>query len=190
MGVLGVLRIWLILRVETDLKFCTIAAIDPGWVPHGCIVQNQNPVNMIWHDNKLIQGQIQKMARQGLPDRSHPLPQFIQPHFPIHHLSKPTDPIACTNGNEIGSWGGIIVSFEANRSSMVNIRVVLHGIPIALSDSEFPFSGRSSNSIGIVREKQFDSHKKQFDSHKYERNVKQIELIFYPFLSELVKILP
>ncbi|NJL39999.1 MAG: hypothetical protein HC899_27030 [Leptolyngbyaceae cyanobacterium SM1_4_3] len=63
-----------------------------------------------------------------MPTGMNPLPQFIQPHLTIDDFTKQTVPLIGTNGDEIQSCGGVIISFQPNRSPMMFVRVIFHGI--------------------------------------------------------------
>jgi hypothetical protein len=113
-----------IFRMDTDLKFCTTADNDPGWVPFGrprCggvrrgeksfaptgFGDNDNSMHVIGHDNKRIQFNDREMVWDILPTTPGDFASIIQPHFSIRDLAEETRPIPRADRHEIcPTWQG------------------------------------------------------------------------------------
>ena len=80
---------------------------------------DDNSVNMIWHNNKCIQFHIRVMIWQIIPNAVHDSPCIVQSHFPSHHLAEQARTVMRANGDKIRPDLRIIVSLDADAAAVV-----------------------------------------------------------------------
>jgi hypothetical protein len=95
------------------------------WFTQG-VLQNQDAVEMVGHNDEFINRQIPVVARQPLPVLPSNLPKLAFCHFSIYNIPKKMLPIGRANRNKIGTRTSVVVALEANRTAMMDLGTVFH----------------------------------------------------------------
>gem|GEM_PF-2625151 len=82
-------------------------------------------MNMIWHYNVFMQNNIQKMFRNFQPTFVGNFSCIIQYYFTMNDFPKQTFPVFYAYCNKIQSCLRIIISFQADRFSMVDVGIII-----------------------------------------------------------------
>jgi len=85
-------------------------------------------VNMIGHDDERIQCHVGKVGWNVQPTLFGHAAGVVQPHVAIHDFTEQRHPFVGDQGDEICPWLGVIVTFQADGSAMVAVRVIWHGL--------------------------------------------------------------
>jgi hypothetical protein len=85
-------------------------------------VNNNVPVEMIWHYHKHIRGHIREMGQDLLPTFMHDSSQGVHPQCDTRHLPKQAFLPQSDDREEISSCLGIIVSFQADGTTAESFR--------------------------------------------------------------------
>lgn len=107
------------------------------WVGCGCVQgrtavrpygvgDEDNTVKMIGHDHPFIQLIFLSNLGRTYPFLSDDATNVIQRHSPFADIAKPTLPLVGAKGNKICPWLSIVVSFQADRTTMMLLGVKLH----------------------------------------------------------------
>ena len=86
-------------------------------------MDEEDTVNMVWHDDKRVHGCVGEMGRDGIPVCLHEAAQCVDPHFPTRHLAKNMFAPEGNDGEEIATRLGVIVSFQANGCAVVSLGI-------------------------------------------------------------------
>src|SRR3989344_9412713 len=106
-------------------------------------MNGDNPMYMIWHDDKFIQRNVFKMFGNFIPTFFNNQSPFIQFHLSILYFSKQPFLIPGTDGHKIHSRLSVIESFEANGMSMPPRPCeIFHRAPMTTTNSPFLTIGR------------------------------------------------
>src|SRR5579859_2540016 len=87
---------------------------------------SDDAVNMIWHQNKLVDFNVWITPWQMVPIKPDHFADFIRLNFTFYHLTKQMLFLMSANCNEICSRLRIIVSGQPDRSPVMDFRVVGH----------------------------------------------------------------
>lgn len=103
--------------VTADLNDPTIAPNERGVGPRGSsmiVVYQNNPMNMIRHNDIYTQCRKRVMLRYRTPTFVRDFAKIIQMHIFILNLPKNTIALIRHNRHIIRAFGGIIISFDAD----------------------------------------------------------------------------
>lgn len=89
-------------------------------------VDDDDPMNVVWHDDECVRGNAGVVRRQHFPGRLHNLSGSIRAHLAIHDVTKQECPMMCANRQEIGSDLRIVIVSQANRTTVVTCRFAGH----------------------------------------------------------------
>lgn len=84
-------------------------------------VNEDNPMNVIWHNDKRIRLRIRKMNWDLVPTIQYDFPQRGNCHFAVKNLPKKTFPLKCQDGDKISTRLGIVIPFQANGPSASSV---------------------------------------------------------------------
>lgn len=93
--------------------------------PYG-VGDEDNTVKMIGHDHPFIQFNFLSNLGRTYPFLSDDTANVIQTHLPFADIAKPTLLLVGAKGNKICTRLSIVVSFQADRTTMMLLRVKLH----------------------------------------------------------------
>ena len=99
-----------------------------GACPYGVGGQHDNGVDVIGHHHEGIRLDAGVMVRQFVPCGLHHLASVIQTHFAANDVPEETRVILRADGHEIGPRLGVIVVDQANRPTVMFLRVILHSV--------------------------------------------------------------
>src|SRR5258708_3870281 len=89
-------------------------------------MKNNDPMYMIWHDNKRAQFDEFEPLCQSFPFPSNNFACGVQLHLSVRHIPKQTFPSLCNDGDVIRTCLRIIVPWQTDRSAVMFGRVVFH----------------------------------------------------------------
>ena len=90
------------------------------------LMQNDDPMHVIWHNDKRAQFNLWVMSGNGAPAFVHDLAHIRKLHFTIDDLAGQTHASLRDDGNEISALRAVIKSFDSDGAPMVFARVVFH----------------------------------------------------------------
>ena len=82
---------------------------------------SKQPMQMIWHDDVLIQHKPWKLLRQTLPNLFHHSSCDVQTHLPLTHLAKQPLAILRTQRNVVYTFEDQVTAFGVTRSLPMSI---------------------------------------------------------------------
>jgi hypothetical protein len=91
------------------------------------VIQNEDPMHMVGHDNERPQFGGGKMYWDDAPTFSGDAANWGQNHFTIHHLPKQAFALPGADGDEIRPSTGVIITLPAYRAALVLVRVEMGG---------------------------------------------------------------
>jgi hypothetical protein len=80
--------------------------------PTGIIVNQNDPMHMVWHDHEGIHLRVREMSRNFVPAGLYDPSQRVDSHQAFDHLSKQTFPPEGNHADKIPACLGIIVPFQ------------------------------------------------------------------------------
>jgi hypothetical protein len=82
------------------------------------------------------------MGRQSVPTGINPFAKFVQLHFTVNDFAKQALPLVGADRNKVRAGGGVIVSFQADRSPVMFLRIIFHEFYPCIWSTEFPHEKR------------------------------------------------
>lgn len=89
------------------------------------MINDDNPMHMIWHNDKCVQNHEWEMIRYCLPTFQCYASTFIQIHNPVVYVPKNMHVIFCTDGHKIGGVAPIVPALESPAGSAVSAFVTM-----------------------------------------------------------------
>jgi len=88
---------------------------------------DDDPMQMIRHDDPFIQGGMRKVVSYIPPAGSDSTPRIVQRHATIDHGPEQRAASGHTNRHKIHPAAGIVVPAQPNRTAMMIRRIILRG---------------------------------------------------------------
>ncbi|HEX5410536.1 MAG TPA: hypothetical protein VFZ27_01600 [Terriglobia bacterium] len=88
--------------------------------------KTKNRVQMVGHYLKCVEDQRPEPLRQSMPDSLNKPSGIVQDHAAVHDFTEQAFPGLGANGNKIRAASCVIVSGQANGSSMMQARIECH----------------------------------------------------------------
>lgn len=82
--------------------------------PYISAVENENPVNVVWHDDERIKVRKREMSGDFMPAGGDNLTPFVQPHLIPNNLPEHAFLPIAANGDEVRAFLPVIIAAQPN----------------------------------------------------------------------------
>lgn len=115
-----------------------IRPYDTGIEPCDTGGDDDDPVQMVWHNHERVQFRVGKMVRNIQPALYDKASRVIQPHLAVNHVTEQDFPVVRTDRHEVSPFLPVIIIAQTDGLPMVFLRVEPHGlIPFIVGANDY-----------------------------------------------------